>query len=126
MQQDEGRGAGIAMHVFSGLALMVDLVLLVMAGYLTTFVRPNFVKVLQDFDTELPVLTQWMISVPGMVFVGVFFGITALLVLKEIVVEQAAVKLGANLAAGLAVLAFAAIFYLSLFLPLSSLVQQVG
>ena len=126
MQQDQACSSSVAMHVASAVALLIDLVLLAMAGYLATCVRPNFVKLIEDFDAELPAITLLTISVPGILLVAVFLGIAAFLALKEILVPYAAVKLGVNLVAGLAVLAFAAVFYLSLLMPLSQIIQQVG
>jgi hypothetical protein len=126
VQESESRGTATALQVFSLLALVADLGLLAAVGYQTLYVRPSLMKIFEDFDSELPVMTVWAISIPGVVYAAALVGVAALLIFKEIIVEQPAVRLVANLVAGLLLLAFGALFYLALTVPLTSLLQQLG
>ena len=106
--------------------LVIDLVGLALLGLLAQHIIPDFLKIFEEFETELPVLTQWLVSVPPTWYVGTFAGIGVLLVLKEIVIRNAVVKSTLNLVAGLALLAFAAVAVVGLFLPLISLVEALS
>ena len=126
MQESESRNPAVALHVLSLLALAADMGLLVAVGYLTLYVQPNTLKVFADFDAELPAMTQLVISIPTVAYLAGLLAVAAVLVLKEILVRHAAVKLAANLVVGLAMLAFGALVFLALVVPLAALHQSLA
>ena len=126
MQPKKSKPASAGSSVLSVFILVIDLVGLALLGLLARFTLPRFMKILEEFEVELPVLTQWVLSVPPTWYVGAFAGIGVLLVLKEIVIRNAAFKSGLNLLAGLALLAFAAVAVVALFLPLITLVEALS
>lgn len=106
--------------------LVIDLVGLALLALLAQHMLPGFLKIFEDFDAELPALTQCLLSVPRSWYVGAFAGIGVLLLLKEIVIRNAGVKSVLNLLAGLALLAFAAVAVVALFLPLIALIEALS
>jgi len=126
MQPQETKAASAGGSVLSIFILVIDLVGLALLALLAQHILPGFLKIFEEFDAELPPLTQWLLSVPPTWYVGAFAGIGVLLVLKEIVIRSAGVKSTLNLVAMLAMLAFAAVAVVALFMPLVSLVEALS
>jgi hypothetical protein len=110
----------------SVVALAVDVLLAGLSCYAMLVVRPRFLAIFRDFNTELPALTEWLLRVPSLVFLLVVTALVASLILKEAVSRNWPVNLSLNLAAGLGLLAFDAILLIAFFGPLQELLGKLG
>lgn len=117
---------GLGMWFFAQGTLLVDFLLLGFVGYLAVFLRWDFQRVFQDLDVELPAATSAFLAVPNGVFITLLVSIGILLAAKEVVLASPSVKVSLNIAAGVALLAFAALLYLMLLMPTLGLVQKVA
>ncbi len=107
-------------------ALAVDLLLAGLAYYAMLFVRPRFLKVIEDSDTSLPALTEWLLRVPSLPFLLVVTTLVAALILKEALSRNWPVNLSLNAVVGLALLAFDGLLVVALFGPLVELLGKLG
>ena len=126
MQESQPPDIRQALHILSQLALLADMAVLASVGYLILFLRPNMMRILEDFDTQLPVMTQLVMSIPTAAYLAGLLIVAAALVTKEVLAAHPGVKLAANLVVGLFVLAIEALIYLALFLPIAELMQQLS
>ena len=126
MEQRESGSTATVGVVFSVIASVIDLLLLGVLWFVYQYQVPHFVKVFEDFDTELPALTRLMMSLPNGLLLLLFLGIGILLVFKEIVLRNAAVKLSVSLVIGVGLLAFAGTLFFALYLPLVSLIEKLS
>ena len=106
--------------------LVIDLTLLAGIAVGTIRARASFSKIFDDFEAELPLLTQLLMSVPGwLIILGAVLA-AAIVGLKELAIRNAAVNLLLNLAVLVGLLGLAALLAVALFLPLVSLVQRLS
>ncbi len=105
--------------------LVIDVILLAHACWMTTHVRDALRRIFESFETKLPALTSRLMAVPGYVFVLVLLGIAALLVAKEILVPDAFVRLLLNLVVGVGLFALSAALTVAFLLPLLDLIQKL-
>jgi hypothetical protein len=87
--------------------------------------RTNYARIFADFDTTLPVVTTWILAVPGSIVVSFALGFGLVLLLKEFTIRIAAFALSVNVAIGMLLLTFVTIFYLAMLAPLNMLIQQL-
>ena len=126
MQESQPPNIRQALHILSLLGLLADMAVLAGVGYLILFLRPNMMRILEDFDAQLPTMTQLAMSVPTAGYLAGLLIVAAALVTKEVLAVHPAVKLAANLVAGLLALAIGAFIYLALSMPITQLMQQLS
>lgn len=119
------RGSDIAWGV--SIAVMVtDLALLAGLALGTIRARAGFSKIFDDFEAELPAMTQWLMSAPGWLILLGALAAAAAMLLKERLVRDARVNLLVNLTVLVGVLALGAALALALLLPLMTLIEQLS
>ena len=106
--------------------LVIDLVLLVGLAAGMIHVRASFSKVFDDFETELPPLTQWLMSVPDwLIILGAALAAAAV-GLKELLIRDARVNRRLNLAVLVGLLGLGALVVVALMLPLTKLITPLS
>jgi hypothetical protein len=125
MNEQESKPLNVVPLVASLALLASDVVLLLVIIWITTDVRDRFEKIFSDFEAQLPVLTKMFLSVPGSVYVVMAASFGIFLLVKELTISNQSVKLGINLVAGVVLLAFAALFPLTMLLPWMTLIQSM-
>ena len=119
------RGSGVARG--GNIAVMViDLVLLAGLAVGTIYHRGRFTEVFDDFETELPGLTQALLSVPGwLIILGALVAGMAV-GLKEALIPDARAKLLLNLAVLVGLLGLGVLLVLALVLPVVTLIEKLS
>jgi len=124
MDEQEPRNGRPMLGVLSVFALAADLIVLLLLAYLTTVVRGNFEEISLDFGTTASALTGTLLLVPNGAYLSFLTAVGILLVIKEVTITNQSVKLGLNIVVGMAMLAFAALFYLALLTFVFNLTQS--
>jgi hypothetical protein len=125
MNDQESRTSKTVSLVLSLVTVTIDMFLLGLILWQTTFFRPRFQGIFKDFDVQLPAYTALLLSIPGKVYVVTAACIGIILMVKEITISNQSIKLGINMVSGVALLAFAVLFHLALLLPWMSLMQNL-
>jgi hypothetical protein len=125
MNEQESRSSSAATHTLSILMLSLDIFLLGIIVWITTLVRCRFEAIFHDFGAQLPIITTLLLFVPGKVYAMTATCFGFLLLVKEYTISKQSLKLAINLVAGVALLAFTALFPLAMLLPWMSLIQNL-
>jgi hypothetical protein len=123
MNEQDIRTSDSAPYVLSLFVLLLDTILLGAIVWITTIVRWRFEAIFTDFGVNLPIVTMLILSVPGKVYAMLTAGLAIILLAKELMIVDARRKLRINIVAGVALLAFAALFSLAMLLPWMSLFE---
>ena len=106
--------------------LVINVVLLAGFALGAIRVRAALSKIYDDFETELPALTQWLMWVPDwLVFLGASLALVALVV-KEALVRNARVNRRVNLAVLIGLLGLGAVVAVALLEPLTRLITPLS
>jgi hypothetical protein len=116
-QNKQSPGAAAATTILSFVMLFIELFLLGLIIWQTTYLASQFLRIFDNFGVELPVLTVMLLSLPGKVYGTIAITLGLLLLAKEWTITSQAVKMWINLLGGVGLLAFAVLFHLSLLLP---------
>jgi hypothetical protein len=111
---------GVSIFLLVGAVLAVA----TLAGAMV-FIRTKFVHIFEDFDTDLPVLTELLVAIPNIVVIVLAMLAIGALIAKEVYVRKPVTNLVINLVTALAVSAGFAVMVLALWLPLVKLIQSV-
>jgi hypothetical protein len=111
---------GVSIFLLVGAVLAVA----TLAGVMV-FIRAKFVHIFEDFDTDLPVLTELLVAIPNIVVIVLAMLAIGALIAKEVYVRKPVTNLVINLVTALAVSAGFAVMVLALWLPLVKLIQSV-
>ena len=126
-KQTETNWADMVMALLSVAAMLIDFCLLLVVGYVTTVLRASFAEIFEDFGAELPSMTVALLAVPNWLFLGTFTTLAIVLIIKEIALRRLAlVSLCLNVVVGLGLLAAGFMTYLTLSLPMWSLIQALS
>jgi len=107
-------------------AMLIDFILLLLAGYVTTVTRANFANIFTGFGAELPRITAAFIAVPDWLFLGAFSATAVVLAVKEIALRRSPViSLCFNIVVAMGILTGGVMTYMALDLPLHSLVEDL-
>jgi hypothetical protein len=112
-------------RVFSLVALLVNLTLLGIAGYLTTIVRLHSVKVFTDCEMELPFMTAMLLSIPAGVCIASLGLIGCVLAWVEYAIANQTIRLSIHIFAAILMLIFTATYCLSLLVPMMGLMRSM-
>ncbi|MEX1016597.1 MAG: hypothetical protein WDZ31_07615 [Phycisphaeraceae bacterium] len=116
---------GVATIVGSIVTSVLVIVQLIAAFLAMVVFMPSFTAIFEDFDTELPLLTRWLISIPPWLTGTATIVLILLVIGKEFVIRDRRITLTINL-----VLLFVSFFWIplivfGLFLPLVTLMESV-
>jgi hypothetical protein len=111
---------GVSIFLLVGAVLAVA----TLAGAMV-FIRAKFVHIFEDFDTDLPALTELLVAIPNIVVIVLAMLAIGALIAKEVYVRKPVTNLVINLVTALAVSAGFAVMVLALWLPLVKLIQSV-
>ncbi|HUS90729.1 MAG TPA: hypothetical protein VM695_02725 [Phycisphaerae bacterium] len=114
-----------AISVFSLVAMTADLLLLGSVGMVVSYMSPRLQTVLLDTGAALPALTLWLLQVPHSAWLAGAWLLALGLVLKELLVRPAWVRLAANLALLLLLAAATAVYFLCLVIPMMQLITSL-
>ncbi|MBX2850954.1 MAG: hypothetical protein KTR15_04315 [Phycisphaeraceae bacterium] len=90
------------------------------------WVIPRFIEIFQDFDTQLPALTIFLVGSPALVFLAVYgLGIVALIAKECIPPLHGSIKLGLNLLVIVLCLVMYVVYFLGLQLPMFQLMDSM-
>ena len=89
-------------------------------------IRPRMITLFNDFTTNLPAATQFILSIPNVAVALVAAGLVFFLVAKEFLVPQKGLALSINCAALAVALLSVLGFIVGVYLPLIALIQKVS
>ena len=121
----ETKAVATALRVFTILLTATSLVLVATLLGIQVFAIPRLIDVFQDFDTEIPTLTIWVIETPMWAGLIVGFFLIVLLVGKELVIRSAAIRLVIDFLAMAVLVVATLVVILALFLPMVRLMQSI-
>jgi hypothetical protein len=125
MRERDLRRADPMADVMSWVTLIVALIMLMGAGYMATVVRAQYKAILEDFEAQLPLATELLLSVPGYAYAAGIVALAVLLVLKEVLLPRAGPRIVLNFAAALFAIDFTVMFAVGLWLPLCRVIEQL-
>jgi hypothetical protein len=105
------------------LALNVSGILLLPVVFVA--IKPRFLKLFEQCSIALPRMTRVVISVPVWVYFLVCLGVSAALLIKELLITGKKAKLIVNVVAAIVASAFVLLFALAFILPLMSLISEL-
>jgi hypothetical protein len=123
--REPGRGPAI-LAACSILVLVLDGIGMLFLVFGLVYVVPRFEQIFAEIEVVLPGVTRLALTVPPAVQAGAFMLLFGVLVLKEVLVGSARVRLRLNLAAG-AVTVFAfAVYWLAFYMPMMKIMEAVN
>ena len=87
--------------------------------------RKSFAEIFRDMATKLPLLTQWFLAIPGVVFLAAGVLLIALLLVKEFLVRNKAITLALNVVAFLFLVSVLVVFREAMLLPMVALCESL-
>ena len=124
-QRKPGKAAIIVLQVMSGMLCGTAVLTLLGIAVVDIFIVPKFAVIFSDFDTQMPRLTELLVNTPSVLVAITALLLSALLVIKEIIVRNMAIKLGINLLMFLAATAGVVLLVTGVFMSLVELMQSV-
>lgn len=120
-QQQSAKSMNKLGGYFSVAKLILNLLVLAGVIFVMAFVRPTLIETFDEFETELPLLTEMMLSLNPWLVAAVLIGVGVLLIVKEILIRNPWVNTILNSIAFILILLLVALVLFSLFLPLTEL-----
>ncbi|MEX0774718.1 MAG: hypothetical protein WD042_03270 [Phycisphaeraceae bacterium] len=105
--------------------LVTTLGSLVVLGGVITLTRGRFAAIFEDFDTTLPLPTQWLMDMPLAIVLLVLSLLAAGLIAKEIWVRNTVATILLNILAQGMLIVFVVFYVLAMWLPLVKLITSL-
>ena len=112
-------------HLASLISLGFALIALLFLGW-RTWRLDHVTRIFEDFDTELPLLTRWLMQLPPAVYVGACLLTGVLLIGKEWAMRDKSLSLLMNVTAAGIALVFWVLLQMAILLPLEKLITDVS
>jgi hypothetical protein len=126
MDPQNARPVSRVSEIVSRATLVADIILLTWFAYFAAYPRAKLRQLFVELDVELPVVTQWLVGTSTTLWLVGLVGLGAVLILKELLIRDALVKLTINLAIALVLLIFASVAVFAIFEPLSNLLDSLS
>ncbi len=120
------RSAGRIFANLTSIWLLCIIEVALIAGYIiAVYVAPSIVKGYGDLDADLPDITLAVLNMSSLAYAGVVGFVACALLLKELLIKKAAVKIIINVVFLLLVLVQVGVIVVALFLPMLKLMQSM-
>lgn len=116
----------VVLTVSSLIMFAIAVIFLLGLCLIQIWVIPKFLEIFQDFDTQLPSLTIFLLQIPTAIYLAVYLlGMVALLVKECIPQLHISIKLAVNLIVIVLCLIMAIVYFLGLQLPMVQLMESM-
>jgi len=110
----------------SMVVLVIDVLGLTFMAITTAATRIKIAEIYQDMGASLPRLTQAFLTPPSTVYFGIFGGVVAGLLAKEIIMQGNKTTFTINLIGLVAGAGFWLLFVIAIFAPMLTIVESLG
>lgn len=114
------------LRLMSHFMFVTNFLTLVAMGVLGAWSKGLFTEMFEEFDMELPGMTQLFISVPQEVYLFVFVGLAILLAVKEFVIKNRVVTVFIELFMFVFITGTLACYLIAMVKPMFGIISQAG